>query len=425
MVITGAGVISPIGIGFDSFWSNLSAGRSGIAAVSRLPSTALPDNVAGEVKDFTDDAVKKVYLKNMRKSLKVMCREIQLGVASATMAFDHSGLISDQIDHTRMGVEFGANQMFSSPSTLSEGCIACSEDGEFAYELWGTAGMGGMEPLWLLRYLPNMPACHIGIAMDARGPNNSLTLSEASGNLAMGEAYRIIARGSADIMLAGSTGTRIHPVKCVHAALWDELANAPADPAQRSRPFDRSRTGQVVGEGACTFVFEEEAHARGRGAEVFGTVLGSGSSCVCDRDGTPRIRQALANAMRSALRDAGLTPADIGHINAHGLAQRHTDVEESQAIHDAFGDLGDKVPVTAFKSYLGNSGAGSGTLELAASLAALRHGIVPHTLNYETPDPECPLNVVRGEPLAVANKTVLNLSVTRLGQASALVIRAE
>ena len=424
VVITGVGVFSPIGIGADVFWQALAAGKSGIHPIDRLSYTALPENVGGEVKDFTESSAKKVYLKQQRKSVKVMCREIQLGVASATLAMEHSGLDLEQIDHGRLGVDFGANQMFSPPEVLKDGCVACVEgaDRQFNFERWGTSGLGGMEPLCLLKYLPNMPACHIGIAADAQGPNNSLTHSEASGNLAMGEALRIIMRGGADMMIAGSTGTRLHPVKCMHAAFWDELAHVDDEPEKWCRPFDLHRTGQVVGEGACSFIFEEESHAESRSATVLGTVLGAGSSCVVDRQGRAGIRQALTNAMRAAISDADLSPADVGHINAHGLGTKQGDIDEAAAIQDVFDEHAATVPVAALKSCLGNSGAGSGTLELAGSLLALKHGVVPAGLNYDSPDPACPLNVVHTEPLAVANKVVLNINVTSQGQASALVV---
>src|SRR5690606_389251 len=162
------------------------------------------------------------------------------------------------------------------------------------------------------RYLPNMPACHIGISNDARGPSNSITLDEASGNLALGEAFRIIVRDRADIMIAGTTGTRLHAVKTIHAALWDELAASDQPPESWCRPFDRDRNGQVVAEGACSFILEEESHAQSRGATILGTVLGAGSSCVIDRAGKPDPRQALTNAMRAALRDAGIEPDQVG-----------------------------------------------------------------------------------------------------------------
>lgn len=432
VVITGIGVVSPIGIGVATFRDNLTAGKSGIGVVEGIEFLAVPGNVAAEVRDFSEDAPKEIFGRlldkksrtQMTKSLRLMCREIQFGVTAAMLALEDSAVpIDPETDNERLGVDFGANLMFSPPSVLKDACWNCTdEERRFHFEEWGDKGMSKMEPLWLLKYLPNMPACHIGIAARACGPNNSLTLAEASGMLALGEAYRILTRGHADTMIAGTTGTRVHPVKSLHARLWDDLAEGEGPPETWCRPFDASRTGQVVGEGACAFTLEAEETARARGATVLGRVLGAGSSCVLDRSGRPDIRRALANAMRGALRDAGLTPADIGHVNAHGLGSRESDAQEALAIHDVFGDRGAEVPVTALKSYFGNSGSGCGPLELAGSIVGLRNGGVPPTLNYETPDPACNLNVVHGGPLAVENRRLLKINVTRMGQASAAVI---
>lgn len=426
IVVTGIGVNSPIGIGTAAFWDSLAAGRSGIRRVTTFEYVASPDCVGADIPDFNDETAKKEYLKGQRKSLKVMCREIQLGVASALLALSDSRLDPESVDHERFGVDFGANLMFSPPQVLVDPCRECLDPGDaeaaFHFERWGRGGLPKMEPLWLLRYLPNMPACHIGIAADARGPSNSLTLDEASGNLSIGEAFRVLRRGHADVMIAGTTGTRLHPMKTIHAALWDDLAHGSGPPETWARPFDRDRTGQVVGEGACSFILESEEGARARGATIYGTILGAGSSCVADRAGRPDIRQALAQAMRSALRDAGVSPDDVGHVNAHGLGTPAGDVAEAQALADVFGARSSRVPVIALKSYFGNPGASCGTLELAGSLLALRHDLLPVTLNYETPDPECPLDVVHGTPRPVANKVLINVNVTRMGQASALVV---
>lgn len=422
VVVTGAGIVSPIGIGRDQFRDGIESQTSGVSKIDLLEGSALPGHVAGECKEFTDKIAKKQYLKAQRKSIKVMCREIQLGVASAHLALADSELDMDAINHERLGVDFGANQMFSTPDVLSEGVFQCDQGGEFHFDQWGEEGLAGMEPLWLLKYLPNMPACHIGIHADARGPNNSLTLAEASGNSAMGEAFAIISSGRADMMLAGSTGSRIQPTKCLHAALWDEMAEyEDADAATWSRPFDASRRGQVAGEGACTFIFEEEEHAKARGAAILGTILSSASCCSIDIDGKPRTQVALTSVIRTALERAGVTPSDIGHINAHGLGTRQTDIDEANAIHEVFGDVASTVPVTAFKSAVGNSGAACGTLELAASLIGLQQGVVPATLNYSTPDDNCKLNVVHNAPLKTDNKLFLNVNVNAFGQAAALV----
>jgi 3-oxoacyl-[acyl-carrier-protein] synthase II len=425
VVITGIGVVSPIGIGADAFWDSLSKGRSGVVHSELFPGFAAPGGVGAEVREFTDESARKVYLKEQRKNLKAMCREIQLGVASALMALRHGNVDLEKINHERLGVEFGANLMLSPPDVLFEGCLACCEEGssQFQSSRWGQLGLTKLEPLWLLRYLPNMPACHISISADARGPSNSLTLDDASGNTVVGEAMRILLRGDADIMIVGVTGTTLHPIKTLHLALWDDLARTPEAPERRARPFDLHRSGRVVAEGSCSFILEDRAHAESRGAKIWGRVLGTGSSCVLDPQKGPNYRLALANAMRAALRDAGLQPAQIGHINAHGLGTKDVDIAESQAILDVFGDeLGRRIPVTAMKSYFGNSGAGSSLLELAASIIGLSKGVIPYTLNYETPDPECPLNVVSKELQPTSNGIVLSVNVTRAGQAAAAIV---
>jgi len=425
VVITGIGLVSPIGIGVDAFWESLSQGRSGIRHGELFPGLASPQGVGGEVVDFTEESARKVYLKEQRKNLKAMCREIQLGVASALLALQQGEVDLAKVDHDRLGVEFGANLMLSPPDVLADACAACVEEGttDFRSSRWGQTGLNKLEPLWLLRYLPNMPACHISISADARGPSNSLTLDDASGNTVIGEAVRILTRGDADMMIVGVTGTTLHPIKTLHLALWHDLAQTPDAPEKRARPFDLNRSGRVVAEGSCSFILEERAHAERRGAKIWGRVLGTGSSCVTNAKQEANYRVALANAMRAALRDAGLRPDQIGHINAHGLGTKEVDIEESKAILDVFGDdLGRRIPVTAPKSFLGNSGAGAGLLELAASVVSLKHGVIPQTLNYDTPDPACPLNIVAGQPLSTSNRIVLNVNVTRIGQAAAAII---
>lgn len=424
VVVTGIGIISPLGIGVETVRDALLAKKSGIDHIKLLAATALPGNVAGECAAFTEEAAKKEYLKAQRKSIKLMCREIALGVASANLAIGQSAMHLETINHDRLGIEFGANQMYSPTMDLQDGAFASASDtNQFQFDEWGGAGLERMDPLWLLKYLPNMPACHIGINADARGPNNSLTMAEATSNNVLAEALGIIRLGRADIMLAGTTGSRVHEVKALHARIWGGLADCgDAPPATWCRPFDATRCGQVVGEGACTFVLETEAHAQSRGATIIGELLGAGSSCVLGKNGTPDCRQAMANAMRSALRMAGVDPADIGHINAHGLATKDMDIAEAAAIHDVFGAAAEKVPVTAIKSYLGNSGSACGNLELAASLIGLRQGLIPATLNFATSDPDCRLNVVHGEHLATTNKLFLSINVTCIGQAAAVVL---
>ncbi|MGQ0635469.1 MAG: beta-ketoacyl-[acyl-carrier-protein] synthase family protein [Planctomycetaceae bacterium] len=421
VVVSGIGVVSPIGVGIDEFWQSLRSGQSGIREIEMLSYSPVPRRIGGEVREFNPSAFTST--REQKKAIRVMCREIQLGFAAATLALGDASLKDGGVEPERLGVEFGANLMLSPPEDLAEACFSCINEADhvFHYEKWGEVGLGKMFPLWLLKFLPNMPACHIGIAADARGPNNSITLDEASANLVIGEALRVLARGHADVMITGSTGTRLHAVKSIHAVMWDALASSGDNPTEACRPFDLHRTGQVVGEGSGVLILEEAEHARARGARIYGRILGAGSSCAVSSEGHGDLRRAMALAMQNALADAGVKPHEIGHINAHGLASKEADRAESLAIHDVFGDYATRVPVTALKSYFGNAAAGCGSLELAGSLVALKHGMIPPTLNYRVPDPECRLNVVADGPRATSNRVFLKISVTRMGQASAVV----
>ncbi|MGE3243896.1 MAG: beta-ketoacyl synthase, partial [Pirellulales bacterium] len=299
----------------------------------------------------------------------------------------------------------------------------CADTGEFEFTRWGNDGLDQMTPLWMLKYLPNMPASHIAIYNDLRGPNNSLTMREASSNLAIGEAFRTIQRGHASAMVAGATGTRILPMQAIHVLQTEQMAAENCDPTKASRPFDKNRTGMVAGEGAGMIVIEELESAKARGANILAEIIGFGSSNVADEDLVGKCDVALAHAIRAALRDAKLEPAAVGHLNAHGLGTTGRDADEARAIREVFGDAADKVPVVALKSYFGNLGAGSGVIELIASVLALKAGRLPRTLNYETPDAACGLAITRNDQTS-PGRSFLNLSVTPQGQAAVLAIAA-
>ncbi len=432
VVITGLGLVSPLGSSKESLWDALSSGRSGVGRLVAVPSKFLPTHVAGEAREFTGDIenfgpLEKEQKKAIRKGLKVMCRECQMGVAAAQLAMSDAALAigGGKYDPDRTGCVFGADYMLTMPEEFSAGINHCRDsEGTFDYNRWATDGMPQLSPLWLLKYLPNMPASHVAIYNDLRGPNNSITHREAAANLAIGEAYRTILRGSADTMLVGATGTRVHPMKTVHAIQTEELAANGVEPSKASRPFDKNRTGMVIGEGAGAIMLEELATAQARGTTIYGEIVGHGSSHAADTNGVAHRDVALANVIRKSLQSADLKPEEIGHIHAHGLSSRVCDVEESKAIREVFGAAADKVPVTAAKSYFGNLGAGSGMIELIASLLALSNNQLFPILNYETPDPECPIAVVKptGGSTSPGN-CFLNLSVTPQGQASAVLVR--
>lgn len=433
VVITGLGLISPLGDTPEALWAALVAGQSGVGPLESMPAGALPVDFAAEAKCFTGDAenfgpLEKELKKTIRKAQKVMCREIQMGIAAAQRALFHSGLIpGPKYNPERAGILFGSDYMMSTPDEFSSGIAACvTEPAHFEFRKWATDAFPKLYPLWLLKYLPNMPAAHVSIFNDLRGPNNSLTHREASANLAIGEAFRTIARGHADVMTAGATGTRVHPMKAIHAVQTEELAVADdptADPKKASRPFDKNRTGMVLGEGAGVIILEESEHALARGAKIHGEVIGHASSTVADRRGVADRALALVNVIRSCLRDANLSAEQVGHIHAHGLGSRSCDAAESRAIVAVFGDRAKTLPVVAAKSNFGNLGAGSGVVELIASLLALEAGHLFPVLNYQTPDPDCPIHAVRSiaEP---SGFTALNLNVTPQGQAAGILVKA-
>lgn len=428
VVITGMGLISPLGNTKEVLWEELAAGRSGVGPIERLPAEHLPVHCAGEARSFTgsiDDfgPLEKGQKRNIRKGLKVMCREIQMCVASAQLALRDAGLKLGGYDPDRTGAVYGSDYILTDPDEFTEGVRRCLREGsEFDFGLWAQEGMPQVTPLWLLKYLPNMPASHIAIYNDLRGPNNSITLREASGNLAVAEAYSTIARGHADVMLAGATGTRLHPLRTVHVALQEELAKGNGSPETLSRPFDLNRQGMVIGEGAATVVVEDIDSAQQRGATIFAEVVGFGSSAVMDRQGVGDFGRALENVMRQALLKADLEPDQLGHVHAHGLSTRRCDCEEAAAIQAVFGDRKEPVPVTAAKSYVGNLGAGGGVVELIASVMALDRDRLFPILNYETPDPECPVSAARSIDTPPGD-SFLNVNVTPQGQASAVLVQ--
>jgi 3-oxoacyl-[acyl-carrier-protein] synthase II len=428
VVITGLGQISPLGSTLDALWAALAEGRSGIGPVSLLPAGRQPLKFAGEARQFTGEIddfgpMEKERKKSIKKGLKVMCRETRMAVAAAQLALVDAGFAEASPDPERSGVVLGSDYMLTMPEDYELGMKTCSSGGEFDFRRWGKEGLGDMAPLWMLKYLPNMPASHIAIYNDLRGPNNSLTMREAAGNLAVGEAFRTIQRGHADLMVAGATGTRILPMQAIHALQTEQMAAENGDPTKASRPFDRNRTGMVAGEGAGMVVLEELSSAKARGANIYGEVLGFGSANVADKSLRGKCDVALARAMRSALHDAKTTTEKVGHINAHGLSTMDRDADEARAIREVFGGVADGLPVTAPKSYFGNLGAGSGVVELIVSVLALRNGRLPRVLNYETPDPACSIAPVQDDATA-AGRSFLNLSVTPQGQAAVLFVQS-
>ncbi len=421
IVITGLGVISPLGNDVQTLFQALQAGRSAVAPLTRVPTGSLPLSNGAEASQFTGaisdyGPLEKSLQRTIRKGSKVMCREIEMGVAAAQLALTSAALSVDSRDPYRTGVIYGCDYIMTLPEEFAAGVEKClDEDGEFHFEQWGQQGKPQVNPLWLLKYLPNMPASHIAIYNDLQGPNNSITLREASAAAALAEAYLTLQRGHSDVILVGATGSRIHPFRTMHACMQEDLASDREDPTTMSRPFDADRDGGVLGEGAGAMILETLEHAQARGATILGEIVGYGSSAVAARV-TPQFqRQALANVMRAALGDA----KTVGHLHAHGLGTVEGDAQEAAAIADVFGAKADIPPVVAAKSHFGNLGAGGGMVEAIASLMALQEGTLFPTLNYQTPDARCAIPVTVDDQTA-AGDSFLSVNVTPQGQAAAI-----
>lgn len=414
IVITGVGVVSPLGIGVDAFRAGLAARKNCIGPLTIVETSALSLPFGAEIPDFDP----KLYV-TPRKTLKVMSRDITTAYAAAGMAMEAAGLAVGAMPPERLGVVFGADLIYSPMSDIEAAFQGCMVDGKYDHSRWGQSAMSNIYPLWMLKYLPNYPACHVGIVHDARGPNNTITIGEASSLLAFGEAATCIERGMADAMLTGGTGTRLSLVSLLFNG-GGKQSQRRDDPLHASRPFDKLRDGTIYGEGSAVYLLEAREHAEARGAKILARLAGWSSGWEDRRFGRPGTGCGFAQAIDAALRKAGMTASDIGHVNAHGESTIETDAAEARAIHSRLGD----VPVLAMKSYFGNLGAGGGSVELLASLLALESGEIPITLNYETPDPACPVNVVHAQPQPSAKPAFVKLNQSRTGQTSAVVIAA-
>ena len=418
VVITGLGIVSPIGVGREQIWEAISARRSGVVSLPQLAAAGWIAPWGGEVRDFEP----KEFIQP-RKSIKVMSREIQLASAAAEMAWQDAGLAEATIDAERFGVIGAAGLLYCELDELHQPFKSWVNHESFDIQQWSKLAMGEMYPLWMLKYLPNMPACHIGIRYDARGPNNTIAQGDVSSMMALAEAAEMIRRDLADVMIVGGTGSRINITDLMwHAGARvsrGDARNGAAEPSGVCRPFDLKRSGMVYGEGAAQFVLESRDHAERRGVRPLARIAGAASRYEPTAESLEPSGDAIRRAIQAALAAAKIESFHVGHVNAHGNSTREDDRAEARAIRAALGN----VPVTAPKSFFGNLGHGSGAVELAVSLVALANGVIPPTLNFETPDPDCPVNVV-AETRPAESRTFVKLNHNTTGQATAVVVTA-
>jgi 3-oxoacyl-[acyl-carrier-protein] synthase II len=410
------GIITPLGLDVSTFWDGLRLGRSGVSTVQALETKALPIHIGAEIRDF--DA--RSYLeKKDRKRLGIMVRTFQFIVAAAQLAIEDALIDKDMIDPCRFGVVMGSATIPGDLCDLGPGSQAACEQGEDGPDLrlWGEKGIPLIPPLWMLTHIPNMMACHVSILHNAQGPNNTITQSDAAGLLALGEACQYIRRDRADVVLAGGADCNIATANFLRHSLFHELSLRNDAPEKASRPFDRDRDGSVLGEGGGVLVVESLEHAKKRGARIYAEVLGfaAGFDPGCSGKG-------LARTLRQAVARAGVTSGAIDHINAQGNGTRGGDAWEARAIAEVFGAGPAARPVFAAKGALGHLGAAANTVELAASLLSQQQGVVPRTVNYENPAPECPVRVTR-DNIPVEFPHFLKIGFTEMGQCAAAVLR--
>jgi 3-oxoacyl-[acyl-carrier-protein] synthase II len=422
VVVTGLGVVAPNGSGKDAFWSACVNGTSGVGPIRSFDARNHPVKIAAEVHDF--DATPFIPT-SQRKSLKIMGRAMRFAVGAAGLSLQDSGLDLNRENPERTGVVMGTGLVpVDLPEITPTLMQACDENGAFRAEKLGQCGSDGLFPLWILKYLPNMVAAHISLVLNAQGPNSTLTTACAAGTQAVGEAFRLISRNDADIVFAGGADSRIDPFMLLAYTALGALSRGERPPAEVSRPFDGQRDGFVLGEGAGVLVLEELEHARKRGATIYAEVLGLGTSfdayAVTKPD--PQARGA-ARAIREALREAHMDARDVDYINAHGTSTRLNDMMETVAVKQVFGDGARTLPLSSIKSMVGHLIGAAGAVEAVAMAITLHQGVLPPTINYTQPDPECDLDYVPNQARELSIKSAVSTSFGFGGQNAALVMR--
>ena len=406
VVVTGVGAITPIGNDVPTMWQALLAGRSGVARIASFDPGQLASQIAGEVKGFDPTA----YLSD--KEIKRTERFVQFAVAAAKQAVADAGLAVEREDPFRCGVLMGCG-------------IGSMQLIEQQHEILRTKGPTRLSPFMIPMLIVNMAPGQVAISLGLKGPNSCPATACASGSHGVGEAFRIVQRGDADIMLGGGTESCLTPLAIGGFCALMALSRRNDEPARASRPFDKARDGFVIGEGAGVLVLEELEHAKRRGARIYAEMVGYGMTADAFHMTAPDPQGAgAAQAMRSALEDAKLKPEQVAYVNAHGTSTELNDKIETAAIKQALEGAARKVAVSSTKSMTGHLIGAAGGVEAVISVLSIVHGAIPPTINYEHPDPECDLdyvpNTARKAPVDVAMSNSLGFG----GHNATVVFRA-
>ncbi len=421
VVITGMGVITPLGHSVEKLFRALLAGESGVGPITLFDAGRFPTRFAAEVRDF--DLGK--FVRHPQRWVDAGANS-RLAAAAAQQALGDAGLLEDaRVDRTRCGVYVGTGegtQDFQNMIRLAARTYR-PEQGKLDRVAFTAAGLRDLHPGREFEQELHTPPAHLAAHFGLDGPNSNCLTACAAGSQAVGEAVEVIRHGDADLMLAGGSHSMIHPLGVTGFNRLTALSTRNDDPTRASRPFDLRRDGFVMGEGAGMVVLEELEHARRRGAAIYAELTGYGSTADAFRvtDSHPEGRGASV-CMRDALADAGLAPADVGYINAHGTSTQINDKVETLAIKQVFGPAAYQVPVSSTKSMLGHLIAAAGAVELVICVQALRWGVLPPTTNYEFPDPECDLDYVPNVPREKRIRHLLSNSFGFGGQNVSLIV---
>ena len=400
VVITGFGQITPLGLTADETWACLCAGKTGIDTITAFDPVGFSCKIAGQVPEYQ---IRDYVPKTHRKATKLMSRDIELAVIAANEAFIHAGLVTKGIDPEnvninpeRVAINLGAGLISCDLVELAPAVAASVTDGKFDIRKWGKDGLDLVTPLWLLKYLPNMLACHIGIIHDIQGPSNSITCAEVSGHLAIAEATQLIARGNSDIALAGGAEAKVNPIVMIRQCLLKRATcENNDDPASACRPFDADAKGSVFGEAAGVVILEELKRAEKRNAKIYTEVIGLGQSNSInpEYEHVEPDGKGIRLAIEKALSEAQIQPEDLDLIIPHGTGIPADDLAEANAIQAVLGDAVAEIPIWPIKSMMSNTGAASGAVDVIAALYAMRDGIIPAAKNCDIKAAGCNLNI--------------------------------
>jgi len=410
-------------------WAGLRAGKCGIAKITAFDPVGFSCKLAGQVPDYR---IQQYVPKTYRKGTKLMSRDIELAVIAANEALTDSGLITKAIDPeninivpTRVSINLGAGLISCDLVELAPAVAASITDGKFDIQKWGKDGLEMITPLWLLKYLPNMLACHISIIHDIQGPSNSITCAEVAAHLAIGEAMQIITRGDSDIALAGGAEAKVNPIVMLRQCLLKRATSENYDdPATACRPFDADARGSVFGEAAGILILENLENAQRRGAKIYAEVVGTGHSNSInpayehlEPDG-----KGIQIAVEKAMKEAQIQPEGLDLIIPHGTGIPADDLAEAKALEAALGQTAKKIPTWPTKSMLSNTGAASGALDVIAAVCAMTNGLIPPARNCDRKVNSCNLNIGT-KPLQKKIHYALCCSYTYGGQTAAIVLK--